>query len=154
MTTPHAQPLGHLSIGVRDYNVSKAFYTAVLETLGLQLVFDSEANGPTTGKTRTLGFGPDADRELLNIFEIGPDTHAPGPGFHLAFNAPTRDSVVEFHATAMGFGGKDNGLPGVRRQYGETYFAAFVIDPDGWKLEAVCKNQKDDGAEDSGAKSG
>ncbi|KAK0707391.1 Glyoxalase/Bleomycin resistance protein/Dihydroxybiphenyl dioxygenase [Lasiosphaeris hirsuta] len=148
----HPNPLGHLSIGVRDYAVSKAFYSAILAALGLSLVYDSEdpakggqtpssSSGPTPKKkTRTLGFGPDPQHELLNLFEFGPDAApAPGPGFHLAFNAPTRDAVVEFHAMAVGFGGADNGLPGVRRHYGEDYFAAFVVDPDGWRLEAVCK---------------
>jgi catechol 2,3-dioxygenase-like lactoylglutathione lyase family enzyme len=134
--------LGHISIGVRSYDISKAFYSAVLSAIGLHLVYDSEANGPSAkGKTRTLGFGPDANHEVINIFEFGADASAPGPGFHLAFNAPSRDAVVEFHAMALGFGGQDNGLPGVRKHYGDHYFAAFVIDPDGWRLEAVCKKE-------------
>lgn len=150
---PHPNPLGHLSIGVRDYDISKAFYTAVLSTIGLKLVYDSEvpADAKTStspnstsenkkNKIRTLGYGPDAEHEILNIFEFGDDAAAPGAGFHLAFNATSRDAVVEFHAVAMGFGGTNNGLPGLRRHYGETYFAAFVVDPDGWRLEAVCKN--------------
>ncbi|KAK3349890.1 Glyoxalase/Bleomycin resistance protein/Dihydroxybiphenyl dioxygenase [Lasiosphaeria hispida] len=147
----HPNPLGHLSIGVRDYAASKAFYSAILSPLGLVLVYDSEdsakgGQAPTSSdphknmkRIRTLGFGPDPQHELLNIFEFGPDAAAPGAGFHLAFNAPTRDAVVEFHAMGVGFGGADNGLPGVRRHYGEDYFAAFVVDPDGWRLEAVCK---------------
>ncbi|KAK3395041.1 Glyoxalase/Bleomycin resistance protein/Dihydroxybiphenyl dioxygenase [Podospora didyma] len=149
----HPNPLGHISIGVRDYDASKAFYSAVLETIGLRLVYDSEAAaGMGTGsggsdtppktktkRVRTLGFGPDEAHELINVFEFGEDAAAPGPGFHLAFNAPTRDSVVMFHAVAMGYGGTDNGLPGVRKHYGQNYFAAFVVDPDGWRLEAVCK---------------
>lgn len=145
----HHNPLGHLSIGVKDYAVSKAFYSAILSPLGLFLVYDSEdpskggsalnANSDKKKKIRTLGFGPDTEHELLNIFEFGDEAAAPGSGFHLAFNAATRDAVVEFHAMAVGFGGTDNGLPGVRRHYGENYFAAFVVDPDGWRLEAVCK---------------
>jgi catechol 2,3-dioxygenase-like lactoylglutathione lyase family enzyme len=142
-------PLGHISIGVRDYAVSKAFYTAVLAPLGLKLVYDSEAPSPTTSTTkkpkpgggvRTLGYGRDKEHELLNIFEFGDDAAPPGPGFHLAFNAPTKTAVVEFHAQAMGAGGSDNGLPGVRKHYGAHYFAAFVVDPDGWRLEVVCKD--------------
>ncbi|KAK3361729.1 Glyoxalase/Bleomycin resistance protein/Dihydroxybiphenyl dioxygenase [Lasiosphaeria ovina] len=161
MATHHPNPLGHISIGVRNYEASKAFYTAVLETIGLRLVYDSEAkrpdSGPTTSdsaegdsaapdpapaekkRTRTLGFGVEEGRELLNVFEFGDDAAPPGPGFHLAFNAPTRESVVEFYALALGFGGSDNGLPGVRKHYGDRYFAAFVVDPDGWRLEVVCK---------------
>ncbi|KAH6843208.1 Glyoxalase/Bleomycin resistance protein/Dihydroxybiphenyl dioxygenase [Chaetomium sp. MPI-CAGE-AT-0009] len=143
-------PLGHISIGVRDYAVSKAFYTAALAPLGLKLVYDSEAASPspsttttattTTKKVRTLGYGRDAQHEVLNIFEFGDSAAAPGPGFHLAFDAPSRMAVVEFHAQATGAGGADNGLPGVRRHYGASYFAAFVVDPDGWRLEAVCQD--------------
>lgn len=137
----HHNPLGHVSIGVRNYDVSKAFYTAVLAPLGLKLVYDSEASAPgtTTKKVRTLGFGPNEEHELLNVFEYGEDAAPPGPGFHLAFNAPTREAVVEFHARAVRCGGMDNGGPGVRERYGADYFAAFVADPDGWRLEAVCK---------------
>jgi catechol 2,3-dioxygenase-like lactoylglutathione lyase family enzyme len=137
----HFNPLGHISIGVRNYDTAKAFYTPVLAPLGLKLVYDSEASAPGTkkNKIRTLGYGPSEEHELLNIFEFGDDAAPPGPGFHLAFDAPTRDAVVEFHAAAMASGGTDNGLPGVRRHYGGNYFAAFVVDPDGWRLEAVCK---------------
>jgi catechol 2,3-dioxygenase-like lactoylglutathione lyase family enzyme len=150
----HSNPLGHISIGVRSYDAAKAFYTAVLAPLGLKLVYDSEASAPGTkkNKIRTLGYGPDEEHELLNIFEFGDDAAAPGPGFHLAFDAPTRDAVVEFHAAAMASGGTDNGLPGVRRHYGGNYFAAFVVDPDGWRLEAVCKTTV--GVEEGGRKTG
>lgn len=135
----HYNPLGHISIGVRNYRVSKAFYTAVLAPIGLRLVYDSEASAPGTKKIRTLGFGPNEEHELLNIFEHGEEAAPPGPGFHLAFNAPTREAVAEFHAEALGHGGTDNGPPAVREHYGVNYFAAFVVDPDGWRLEAVCK---------------
>lgn len=135
----HCNTLGHISIGVRSYDVSKAFYTAILAPLGLKLVYDSEADDPGKKAVRTLGYGPDADHELLNIFEFGDDAAPPGPGFHLAFNAQTRDAVLEFHAKAVQSGGADNGRPGVREHYGDNYFAAFVVDPDGWRLEAVCK---------------
>ncbi|KAK3291353.1 Glyoxalase/Bleomycin resistance protein/Dihydroxybiphenyl dioxygenase [Chaetomium fimeti] len=145
-------PLGHISIGVRDYAVSKAFYSAALAPLGLKLVYDSEAspspstpsspNTTTTKKVRTLGYGRDAQHEVLNIFEFGSEAAAPGPGFHLAFDAPSRMAVVGFHAQATGAGGTDNGLPGVRRHYGASYFAAFVVDPDGWRLEAAGKKER------------
>ena len=137
---PYHSPLGHMSIGVRNYEVSKAFYTAVLAPLGLKLVYDSEAPSGKKSKVRTLGYGPDKDHEVLNVFEFGDDAAPPGPGFHLAFNAPTRLAVVEFHANAMECGGMDNGLPGVRKHYGDHYFAAFVVDPDGWRWEALCKD--------------
>ncbi|KAK3342606.1 Glyoxalase/Bleomycin resistance protein/Dihydroxybiphenyl dioxygenase [Neurospora tetraspora] len=140
-------PLSHISFGVRSYTTSKTFYTAVLQPLGLHLVFDSESD-PTTSKKknnhiRTLGYGPNKeDNELINLFEVGQEaTQPPGPGFHLALNAPTRLAVVEFHAAAVQNGGLDNGLPGVRGEYGENYFAAFVVDPDGHRLEVVCKRR-------------
>ncbi|KAJ7019229.1 Glyoxalase/Bleomycin resistance protein/Dihydroxybiphenyl dioxygenase [Mycena alexandri] len=142
----HPQPLGHMSLGVRNYTVSKAFYTAALTPIGLRLVYDSEAEGPSPkGNTRTLGYGPDENRELLNIFEFK-KASPPGAGFHVAFNAPTRESVIEFHAKALEFGGKNNGAPGVRNHYGDNYFAAFIICPDGWRLEAVCKTKKEEEA--------
>ncbi|KAK4097351.1 Glyoxalase/Bleomycin resistance protein/Dihydroxybiphenyl dioxygenase [Parathielavia hyrcaniae] len=141
----HHNPLGHISIGVRNYDIAKAFYTPVLAPLGLHLVYDSEqVSGQSPDDTkkkkiRTLGYGPNADHEIVNIFEVGDDAAPPGPGFHLAFDAPSRDAVVKFHAQAMAAGGTDNGLPGLRKHYGADYFAAFVVDPDGWRLEAVCK---------------
>lgn len=140
--------LGHISLGVRDYEVSKRFYTAVLAPLGLRIVYDSEAKKPS-GRTRTLGYGRHEDEEPLNIFETLEKAAPPGEGFHLAFNAPTRESVVEFHAKALEFGGKDNGRPGVRKHYGDNYFAAFVVCPDGWRLEAVCKKREEPAEEES-----
>jgi catechol 2,3-dioxygenase-like lactoylglutathione lyase family enzyme len=134
----HPRPIGHLSIGVRDYVVSKAFYTAVLTPLGLGLVYDSWAVNKSSFP-RKLGFGPDADHEMVNIFECGDDARAPGPGTHIAFNATTRTAVDEFHAAALSHGGESNGAPGLRTKYGPNYYAAFVIDPNGWRLEAVCK---------------
>jgi catechol 2,3-dioxygenase-like lactoylglutathione lyase family enzyme len=64
-----------------------------------------------------------------------PDTHPAGAGFHLAIFAPSEDAVRAFHAAALAQGGSDEGAPGPRPQYGESYFAAFVLDPDGHKLE-------------------
>ena len=61
----------------------------------------------------------------------------PGPGFHLAFDAPSRSAVDAFHAAGVENGGVDLGAPGLRPHYGENYYAAFVADPDGYKLEAV-----------------
>lgn len=139
----HPRPLGHMSIGVRSYEISKSFFTAVLEPLGLRLVYDSEAKGPSSKEPRTLGYGPDEDHELLNIFEYGDEAAPPGKGCHIAFNAPTRGAVVQFHAAALRFGGTSNGEPGVRVNYGPNYFAAFVICPDGWRWEAVCKTPEE-----------
>lgn len=143
----HPRPISHISIGVRSYAVSKAFYAAVLGPLGLLLVYDSEttslspatSSSPPSSKRRTLGFGPDADHEMVNIFEVGEHAAAPGPGCHVAFNAPTRAAVREFYEQAIRLGGTGDGEPALRRYYEPRYYAAFVIDPDGWRLEAVCK---------------
>jgi catechol 2,3-dioxygenase-like lactoylglutathione lyase family enzyme len=137
----HPRPIGHFSIGVLNLEVSKIFYDAVLTALGLRLVYESTPpdGGRPAHKPRTLGYGPDEDHEWVNIFEYGEEAHAPGRGSHIAFNALTRKAVDEFHAAALRGGGTCNGKPGVRTHYGPDYYAAFVIDPDGWRLEVVCK---------------
>lgn len=74
--------------------------------------------------------------EILNLFPHS-DARPPGPGFHLAFDAPDRAAVHAFHAAAISHGGEDRGVPGLRPDYGPAYYAAFVTDPDGHRLEAV-----------------
>ncbi|KAB5566754.1 hypothetical protein GE09DRAFT_1108113 [Coniochaeta sp. 2T2.1] len=130
--------LGHISIGVTEYGTAKMFYSGALKPLGLDLVYDSEGPG-SSSIVRTLGYGPDEDTELLNIFEYKEEAQAPGRGCHIAFNAPNRKAVDEFHEQALLWGGTCDSKPGLRTRYGPNYYAAFVISPDGWKLEAVCK---------------
>jgi catechol 2,3-dioxygenase-like lactoylglutathione lyase family enzyme len=86
---------------------------------------------------RGAGFGERGGGDKLALFARPGQTCTPGPGFHLAFDAPSRAAVDAFHAAAIGAGGADAGAPGPRPHYGATYYAAFVIDPDGHKLEAV-----------------
>ena len=131
----HAQIIGHISLGVRNIAVSKVFYTAAFAPLGLSLVYES----PPGGAVNTLGYGPDKEHEAVNIFEYGEKASPPGRGSHVAFNAPSRQAVAEFHAEGLKNGGACNGPPGLRKHYGPLYFAAFIVDPDGWRLEAVCK---------------
>ncbi|KAB5566788.1 hypothetical protein GE09DRAFT_1108225 [Coniochaeta sp. 2T2.1] len=133
-----AHILGHISIGVKDYHTARLFYSGALEPLGLHLVYISEDPGRSS-IIRTLGYGPDEDTELLNIFEYGEEAHAPGRGCHIAFNAPNRKAVDKFHEQALLWGGTCDGKPGLRPRYGPSYYAAFVISPDSWRLEAVCK---------------
>lgn len=64
----------------------------------------------------------------------------PWAGFHLAFAAPDRQAVVQFHQAGIVAGGRDNGAPGLRPHYGENYFASYLIDPNGYHLEAICKS--------------
>jgi catechol 2,3-dioxygenase-like lactoylglutathione lyase family enzyme len=135
--------LGHLSIGVADYTTAKHFYSA-LKCLGMDLVYDSEANGPSC-RTRTLGYGQHEVNELLNIFEYGDEARPPGRGCHIAFNAPSRHAVDEFHRDALACGGTCDGEPGLRLEYSPHYYAAFVISPDGWRLEAVYQKPVSEG---------
>jgi catechol 2,3-dioxygenase-like lactoylglutathione lyase family enzyme len=119
--------IGHLSFGVSDLDRSTAFYDAIMAALGFGRVWTSP-NG--------VGYGLESDMDKLALLPR-PDASPPGPGFHLAFDAPDRDSVDAFHAAALAAGGSCDGPPGPRPHYGETYYAAFVIDPDGYRLEAV-----------------
>jgi len=120
--------LDHVSVGVRDTNVSKPFYDAALKPLGYSCLSQSPGS---------LGYGSGTARFWVQ------DAKSPVPadkdsGLHFCFTAPTRDSVDAFHAGALREGGKDNGPPGLRAAYGDNYYAAFVIDPDGYRLEAYC----------------
>jgi len=90
-----------------------------------------------SGQIQGVGFGPKGGGDKLALFYKPQQAIAPGPGFHLAFNAPSREAVDAFHAAAVIAGGTDCGAPGLRPQYSATYYAAYVIDLDGYKLEAV-----------------
>ena len=84
-----------------------------------------------------IGYGLAGGGDKFAIKARGQEVAVPGPGFHLAFAAPSRDAVAEFHRAALAHGAKDNGPPGLRPQYGPDYYAAFVFDPDGYPIEAV-----------------
>ena len=143
-TNPERPPLlGHISFGVKSYGASKAFYTAALAALGISLVFESPDDG-------VLGYGY-GDKEIVNVFETS-KASAPGGGCHLAFNAPDRKAVRGFYDAAVANGGKDNGKPGLRTEIGDKYYAAFVVDPDGYRLEAVFQQESDE--EDDEGKTG
>lgn len=122
--------LSHLSLGALDLNRATVFYDAALGALGYVRVFSSDA---------AVGYGPPGGNDKLAVFDRSTATErlAAGPGFHLALTAPSREAVDAFHAAAVRCGGVDAGAPGLRPHYGATYYAAFVHDPDGHKLEAV-----------------
>ncbi len=84
-----------------------------------------------------VGYGNPGGDDRFAIKLRAPQLTALGPGFHLAFAAPSRDAVARFHGAALAHGGQDNGAPGLRVNYGENYLAAFVTDPDGYQIEAV-----------------
>lgn len=119
----------HISIGVRDIPRSKRFYDAALKPLGYECKFSDAV---------TLGYG-NADGIA---FWVGASDHPVPPhdksNLHFCFAAPTRNSVDRFHAAAMKEGGRDNGAPGPR-DYSPNYYAAFVVDPDGYRLEVHCE---------------
>jgi len=115
----------HVGLPVSDFARSLSFYRAALEPLGYGL----ESHDAQAG---SAGFGRPGAPQLW----LGASRTA--GALHLAFQAKDRASVQRFHAAALAAGGKDNGKPGPRPSYGETYYAAFVLDPDGYNVEAVC----------------
>lgn len=120
----------HVDVAVADFERSREFYRRALEPLGLGLVIEFRRDAGTT----LAGFG-----------------RPPDPGFwircgrpvavwlHVAFHAETRKAVDDFHRAALAAGAMDNGAPGERPRYAENYYAAYVLDPDGHNVEAVCR---------------
>ncbi|WP_296252551.1 VOC family protein [uncultured Stenotrophomonas sp.] len=119
--------LHHVSFPVRDLALSGAFYDAALGALGFRRVFEDDT---------AIGYGLVDDEDLFCL-KLRDDASAASAGFHLAFAAPDRPAVDRFHASALAIGGSDNGAPGLRPDYGAHYYAAFLIDPDGHRIEAV-----------------
>jgi catechol 2,3-dioxygenase-like lactoylglutathione lyase family enzyme len=122
--------IDHLGFAVSDFSRSVAFYKRVLDPLGFRLVM--EISSARTGAGAHAGFGPDRPH-----FWIGTGAAVTGP-LHVAFEAATRAAVDAFYAAAMAAGARDNGPPGLRAHYHDNYYAAFVLDPDGHNVEAVC----------------
>lgn len=121
--------LDHMTFRVRDIERSRAFYAAALSPLGYVQAYDAEHDG-----VRVIGF---ACGEAIDTWLVGGGV--PTTGCHLAWRAPSRAAVRAFHAAALGQGGQDNGAPGLRPHYDPDYYGAFVIDPDGNNVEAVCR---------------
>ena len=120
--------IDHAGITVTDFDASLKFYTAALGTLGIKSLVNFEYEG-----ARHAGFGTTkAD------FWIGTSPKRTS-GVHLAFSARSRAEVTAFHSAALAAGERDNGGPGLRTEYSADYFAAFVSDPDGHNIEAVCR---------------
>ena len=118
----------HISIGVRNVAHSKRFYDAALKPLGYSCLSDEAG---------TLGYGQDRVGLWIGKAErpVAADTRS---NLHFCFAAPSREAVDAFHAGGLSTGGTDNGGPGLRKDYGPGYYAAFVIDPDGYRIEAYC----------------
>ena len=127
--------LDHMTFRVADIARTRAFYAACLAPLGYTLKHEERlADG-----SRMIGF--DNGKFPDTWFVDGPSPwggHPASTGCHLAWRAPSRAAVDEFHRAALAAGGRDNGAPGLRPQYHPNYYGAFVIDPDGNNVEAVC----------------
>jgi len=123
--------IDHIGISVGDYERSKAFYSAALSPLGFALVMEVPAG--VTGRADVAGFGEPPKPEVW-ISRGTPNN----PPIHIALRAPSRAVVDAFYRAALGAGGKDNGAPGIRAHYHPHYYGAFVLDPDGHNIEAVC----------------
>jgi catechol 2,3-dioxygenase-like lactoylglutathione lyase family enzyme len=122
--------LDHVGILVADWNKAKAFYDAAFAPLGITLL--NEIPVQFTGGVKVGGYGRTKPDFWLT------ENAETGPGRHYAISASSHADVDAFYAAAMAAGGKDNGGPGPRPHYHENYYGAFVIDPDGNNIEAVC----------------
>jgi catechol 2,3-dioxygenase-like lactoylglutathione lyase family enzyme len=127
--------IDHLTVGVSDLEASRRFYTLALEPLGFTEV----------------GAWSDANRDIAVAFGLKKaddfiisDQYEPGGQLHIAFAADNREQVDAFHKAALAAGGQDNGGPGSRPEYSENYYAAFVLDPNGHNVEAVCHSPAED----------
>jgi len=122
--------IDHMGFPVSDYARAKAFYASVVAPLGYKLVMEVEKN---EFGAPAAGFGPEGNPAFWIGGEGGLNRQ-----LHIAIVAKDRAAVDAFHKAAMENGAKDNGGPGLRPQYGPSYYAAFVLDADGHNIEAVC----------------
>jgi catechol 2,3-dioxygenase-like lactoylglutathione lyase family enzyme len=123
--------LDHVSLGVSDIARSRRFYDLALRPLGLVRIVDFRG-----GRGADYGDAPGSIGVQFTITEEA-EPVVPSRGSHLCFRAPDRTAVAAFHAAALSAGGRDDGKPGPR-SYHAAYYGAFVLDPDGHRIEAVC----------------
>ena len=125
----------HITLGTNDLERARRFYEPVMATLGVDQPFKLPA---------TLVFGELAGLKLFIVSPFDGGEAKPGNGPHAAFLAPDRSAVDAFHAAALAHGGTDEGAPGLRPHYHANYYGAYVRDPDGNKLQAVCHRRSID----------
>jgi catechol 2,3-dioxygenase-like lactoylglutathione lyase family enzyme len=131
--------IDHMGIPVSDLARATEFYVKALAPLGYGIVM--EVSAAETGRGAAVGFGPPGPAE---DFQSGKPSFWIGEGeplagrVHVGFRAPSRKAVEAFYRAALSAGGKDNGPPGLRPHYHANYYGAFVLDPDGNNIEAVC----------------
>jgi len=122
--------IDHTGLNVSDYRKSKAFYLAALAPLGYQTIKELPSNIAPDGAVG-LGVPPKPDFWIAG-------GRPQSPPLHVAFRASSRAAVDSFYKAALAAGGRDNGPPGIRTHYHPNYYGAFVLDPDGHNVEAVC----------------
>lgn len=118
--------IDHISIRVSNFKISKRFFEAALAPLGYKLVFEHDISGAGFGRSGKPDFWVKQGQ--------------PNPALHIAFASDDRAMVDAFHKEATVAGGRDNGVPGLRPEYHPEYYGAYVLDPDGHNIEAVCHN--------------
>lgn len=123
--------IDHTGVTVSDFIASKAFYERALAPIGYALIMELPAS--VTGSTDVAGFGEPPKPDFW-ISRGSPNQ----PPIHVAFRVASRSAVDAFYVAAMAAGGRDNGAPGLRPHYHSHYYGAFVLDPDGHNIEAVC----------------
>jgi catechol 2,3-dioxygenase-like lactoylglutathione lyase family enzyme len=128
--------LHHISIGVSDIMKSGLFYDAILEPLGYLRVFEDLRPGETH---QAIGYGITPNEDIFTIKERNSISLAPGPGFHLAFSASTREAIDLWHSRGIEMGAISRGEPKIWTDFGPDYFAAYLMDHDGYQIEAVLK---------------
>ncbi len=124
--------IDHIGVGVSRLVPSKAFYTKALAAIGYELLYELSAEVTGAGAFAGFGVSPKADFWIR-------EGKANLPPIHVAFRAATRAQVDAFYRAALAAGGRDNGAPGLRPHYSPDYYGAFVLDPDGHNIEAVCR---------------
>jgi catechol 2,3-dioxygenase-like lactoylglutathione lyase family enzyme len=123
--------IDHIGVAVANIDRAKSFYASALEPIGIGVIM--EVSPEETGDDAHAGFGADGKA----FFWIGTGVRPKG-GTHVAFAVGTRAEVDAFYRAAIAAGGRDNGAPGLRPEYHPNYYGAFVFDPDGNNIEAVC----------------
>lgn len=127
--------LDHISIGVLDYRASQKFYDETLDLLGYERLMTFE-----TPEQQVCGYGSNKKPSFWIATGEGsnPSEHVGcARGFHIAFHAPTVEAIQAWYKKCLALGGKDNGAPGPRPEYHPGYYSAFIVDPNGWRIEAV-----------------
>jgi len=123
--------IDHTGIVASNFEISKAFYSGALSAIGYQLLAEIPAS--VTGHTDVAGFGEPPKPDFW-VSKGTPNI----PSIHIAFRVNSRSLVDAFYKAAIAAGGRDNGAPGLRPHYHPNYYGAFVLDPDGHNIEAVC----------------